>query len=82
MFKMGLVEWSTVHRLFQVQKEGGALGVVDLKVYLAPKNLGYSIPAQSYDFCPHLIQLDILDFTLSRIYQCASTTKYFLQLDE
>ena len=45
------------------------LGVVDLKVYLAQKNHGYSIPAQSYDFCPHLIQLDILDFTLSLIHK-------------
>ena len=45
-----------------------AWGIVDLRVYLAKKNHGYSIPAQSYDFCPHLIQLDILDFTLSHIY--------------
>jgi len=41
--------------------------IVDLRAYLAKKNHGYSIPAQSYDFCPHLIQLDILDFTLSHI---------------
>ena len=40
-------------------------GVVDLRVNLAKKNHGYSIPARSYDFCPHLTQLDILDFTLS-----------------
>ena len=40
-------------------------GEVDLRIYLAKKNHGYSISAQSYDFCPHLIQLDILDFTLS-----------------
>ena len=56
------------------------LGVVDLKVYLAQKNHGYSIPAQSYDFCPHLIQLDILDFTLSRKvqqnYQATHNTNY------
>ena len=44
-----------------------ALGVVDLKVYWAQTNHGYSIPAQSYDFCPHLKQLHILDFTLSLI---------------
>ena len=44
-----------------------AWGVVGLRVYLAEKNHGYSIPAQSYDFCPHLIQLDILDVTLSLI---------------
>ena len=42
-----------------------ALGVVDLRVYLAEKNHDYSIAAQSYDFCPHLIKLHILDFTLS-----------------
>ena len=42
-------------------------GVVDLRVNLAKKNHGYSIPARSYDFCPHLTQLDILDFTLSHI---------------
>ena len=44
-----------------------ASGKVDLRIYLAKKNHGYSISAQSYDFYPHLIQLDILDFTLSRI---------------
>ena len=43
-------------------------GAVDLRIYLAKKNCGSSISAQSYDFCPHLIQLDILDFTLSHIY--------------
>ena len=42
-----------------------AWGAVDLRIYLAKKNQGYSISAQSYDFCPRLIQLDILDFTLS-----------------
>ena len=45
-----------------------AWGVVDLRVYLAQKNHGYSISAQSYDFCPHLRKLDILDFTLSPMY--------------
>ena len=44
-----------------------AWGAVDLRIYLAKKNHGYSISAQSYDFCPHLIKLDILDFTLSRM---------------
>ena len=29
------------------------------------KSHGFSISAQSYDFCPRLIQRDILDFTLS-----------------
>ena len=42
-----------------------AWGAVDLRIYLAPKNHGYSISAQSYDFGPRLIKLDILDFTLS-----------------
>ena len=44
-----------------------AWGVVDLRVYLAQKNHGYSISAKSYDFCPHLRKLDNLDFTLSHI---------------
>ena len=39
---------------------------------LAKTNYGYSISAQSYDFCPHLIKLDILDFTLSHI--CTPST--------
>ena len=43
-------------------------GAVDLGIYLAKKNHGYSISAQSYDFCPHLIKLDILDFTLSHMF--------------
>ena len=45
-----------------------AWGAVDLKIYLAKKNHGYSISAQSYDFCPHLLQLDILDLTLSHMH--------------
>ena len=44
-----------------------AWGVVDLKVYLAQTNHGYSISAQSYEFYLHLTQLDILEFTLSHI---------------
>ena len=44
-----------------------AWGVVDLRIYLAQKNHGYSISSQSYDFCPHLAQLNTLDFTLSHI---------------
>ena len=40
-------------------------GTVDLRIYLASKIHCYSILAQSYDFCPHLKKLDILDFTLS-----------------
>ena len=35
--------------------------------FIWPKNHSYSISAQSYNFCPRLIQLDILDFTLSHI---------------
>ena len=46
-----------------------AWGAVDLRIYLAKKNHGYSISAQSYDFCPCLIKLDILDFTVSHILQ-------------
>ena len=42
-----------------------AWGAMGLRNYLAKKNHGYSISAQSYEFCPHLIQLDILDFILS-----------------
>ena len=34
---------------------------------MAPKYYGYSILAQSYEFYPHLAQLDNLDFTLSLI---------------
>ena len=44
-----------------------AWGAVDLRIYLAQKNHGYSISAQSYDFCPHLAQLNIFDFTLSPV---------------
>ena len=44
-----------------------AWGVVDLRVYLAQKNHGYSISAQSYEFYLHLTQLDILEFTLSHM---------------
>ena len=44
-----------------------AWGVVDLRVYLALKNHGYSISAQSYEFYLHLTQLDILEFTLSHM---------------
>ena len=44
---------------------------VDLRIYLVKKkNHGYSISAQSYDFCPRLIQLDILDFSLSHVRTC------------
>ena len=45
-----------------------ALGAVDLRIYLAHKNHGYSISAQGYDFWPHLKKLDILDFTLSHTH--------------
>ena len=42
-----------------------ALGAVNFRICLALKYHGNSISAQSYDFCPHLAQLDTLDFTLS-----------------
>ena len=45
-----------------------AWGAVDLRIYLAQKNHGYSITAQSYDFCSHLKKLDILDYTLSHTH--------------
>ena len=44
-----------------------AWGAVDLRIYSAKKNHGYLLSVQSYGFCPHLIKLDILDFTLSHI---------------
>ena len=44
-----------------------AWGPVDLRIYLAKKNHGYSISAQSYDVCPRVIKLDIPDFTLSHM---------------
>ena len=37
---------------------------VDFMFCLAAKYHGYSIYAQSYEFCPHLAELDNLDFTL------------------
>ena len=42
-------------------------GALDFRIHFALKNHCYPISAQSYDFCPHLRQLDILDFTLSHI---------------
>ena len=39
-------------------------GAVDFKICLAPKYHGYSISAQSYEFYPHMAQLDNLDFTM------------------
>ena len=50
-----------------------ALGAVDFRICLAQTNPGYSIPAQGYDFSPHLRKLDILDFTLSHM-QLSSLT--------
>ena len=41
-------------------------GAVDFRICLPPKYHGFSISAQSYEFCPHLAQLDNLDFTMSR----------------
>ena len=43
-------------------------GAVDFRICLAPKNHGYKILAQSYDFYLHLAQLVILEFTLSLIH--------------
>ena len=40
-------------------------GAVDLRIYMAKQNHAYSISAESYEFCPRLIKLDILDFTPS-----------------
>ena len=34
---------------------------------MAPKYHGYSILAQTYEFYPHLVQLDIFDVTLSHM---------------
>ena len=42
-----------------------ALRAVDIRIYFAPKNHGYSILAQSYDFCPQLRKHDIIHFTMS-----------------
>ena len=42
-----------------------AWGAMDLRIYLYKKNHGFSISAQSYDFCPHLRKFDIVDFTVS-----------------
>ena len=47
-----------------------AWGAVDLRIYLAQQNHGYSISAQSYEFHLHLTQLDILEFTLSHKSSC------------
>ena len=35
--------------------------------FIWPKNHAWSISAQSYDFRPRLLKLDILDFTVSLI---------------
>ena len=43
---------------------------VGFRICLAPKN-HYSVSAQSYDFCPCLRKLDILDFTLC--HSCTDT---------
>ena len=42
-----------------------ALRAVDVRICLAQTNQGYTISAESYDFCPHLRKFYILDFTLS-----------------
>ena len=38
-----------------------AWGAVDLRIYLAKKNHGYSISAKSYDFCPHFGKFNFID---------------------
>ena len=55
-------------------------GAVDLRIYLAKKNHGYSISAQSYDFGPHLMKLDILDFTLSCMSMLTDSMVFFGRL--
>ena len=42
-----------------------AWGAADFRIYLTPTNHGYSISAQSYNFCPRLRKLDVLYFTLT-----------------
>jgi hypothetical protein len=42
-------------------------GAMDFRISLAPKYHGYKISAQSYEFYLQQTQLDILEFTLSRI---------------
>ena len=59
--------------IFQLRLEHYAcLGSSGYQDLFGKKNHGYLISAQSYDFCPRLIQLDILDFTLSHMC-CAGT---------
>ena len=55
---------------------------VDFMFCLAPKYHGYSILAQSYVLCPHLAELDIIDFTLylNYIIQTRIPEKYLRQL--
>ena len=55
------------------------LVAVDIIVYLAPQNHGYTILSQSHDFCPLLRKLDILDITLSPIQY--STELYSIAQD-
>ena len=43
------------------------LGAMDFRICLAQQIHGYSISAESYDFCPALRKLDILDFTQSHM---------------
>ena len=43
---------------------------VDFIFCLAPTHHGYSISAQSYEFWPHLAELDNLDFTLYICRHC------------
>ena len=40
-------------------------GALDFRMCAAPKYHGFSISAQSYEFCPPLAQLDNLDVKLS-----------------
>ena len=51
--------------LFGLQNNGWK--AVGFRIYLAPKNHGYSVSPQNYDFCPRLRKPDILDFTLSHM---------------
>ena len=51
-----------------------ALGAVDIRIYLAPNKHGYSISARSYDFCPQLRKLDVLD--LESLTKCQHSLFY------
>ena len=55
-------------------------GAVDFRILLAPKYHGYSISAQSYEFFPHLAQLDNLDLKMSHMQSSVLFITYILTL--